>query len=181
MKLELKQITEKYNAACHGAITTREKAREITHKRGDGSSANLAETMAIVERKKQNARAALEIVQKAQMLAELESEKRIQAERKFEAEYDEKQKVMDALAHSLARCRKYSAEEIETATNFFRCEKIGEGSYGPVYRAKIDHTPVAIKVLKSDMADGLKQFKQEVRFHLQKNKFKIQNLDFNFD
>lgn len=118
--------------------------------------------MAIVEREKQNTRAAMEIVQKAQMLADLESEKRKQAERKFEAEFEKKQKVMDALAHSLARCRNYSAEEIEAATNYFRCEKIGEGSYGPVYRAKIDHTPVAIKVLKSEMPDGLKQFQQEV-------------------
>lgn len=175
MKLELKQITEKYNAACQEAITT----REITYKRSDGSSTNLAETMAMVEREKQNSRAAMEIVQKAQMLAELESEKRIQAERKFEAEYEERQKLMDALAHSLARCRRYSAEEIEAATNFFRCEKIGEGSYGPVYRARIDHTPVAIKVLKSDIPDGLMQFKQEVLFHLQKNS--IQNPDFIFD
>lgn len=118
--------------------------------------------LAIAERKKQNSKAAMEILQKARMLADLESEKRRHAERMFKAESEQKQQVLDALEYSLARCRRYSVEEIDAATNNFSSHKVGEGSYGPVYRATIDHTPVAIKILKSDIPDGLKQFQQEV-------------------
>ena len=46
--------------------------------------------------------------------------------------------------------------------NFSEKLKIGEGGYGPVYRGKLDHTRVAIKVLRPDAAQGRKQFQQEV-------------------
>ncbi|KAJ6295197.1 hypothetical protein OIU78_023249 [Salix suchowensis] len=40
--------------------------------------------------------------------------------------------------------------------------KIGEGGYGPVYKGYLDHTSVAIKVLRPDAAQGRSQFQQEV-------------------
>ncbi|KAE8698454.1 hypothetical protein F3Y22_tig00110597pilonHSYRG00236 [Hibiscus syriacus] len=53
------------------------------------------------------------------------------------------------------RYRKYTIEEIEAATEFFsEALKIGEGGYGPVYKGHLDHTPVAIKVLRPDAAQG---------------------------
>ncbi|GJS64265.1 U-box domain-containing protein 35-like protein isoform X2 [Tanacetum coccineum] len=39
---------------------------------------------------------------------------------------------------------------------------IGEGGYGAVFKAKLDHTPVAIKVLRPDAKQGKQQFQQEV-------------------
>lgn len=141
------------------------QGRGITYRRSD----NIAEAkhneelaLGIVELEKQNCKAALEVARRARMVAELESEKRIQAEEKFVIESKQKEQVLDALAHTLARCRRYWIEEIEAATNNFSSNKIGEGSYGPVYKATIDHTPVAIKILKSDISEGLKQFQQEV-------------------
>lgn len=72
--------------------------------------------------------------------------------------------MLDKLAHNDVRCRKYSIEEIETATEYFtESRKIGEGGYGPVYKCYLDHTPVAIKVLRPDAAQGRSQFQQEVR------------------
>lgn len=148
------------------------QVRDIVQWRSDEAS-TIAEAkhteeaaLAIVEREKQKCKAAIEIAQKAQIIAELESEKRKHAERKFKIESEEKQKVLDALARSLVRYRRYSIDEIEAATNYFSSSnKIGEGSYGPVHKATIDHTPVAIKVLKSNISDGLKQFQQEVQCH----------------
>lgn len=59
--------------------------------------------------------------------------------------------------------RRYTVEDIQKATNNFSdALKIGEGGYGPVYKCKLDHTVVAIKVLGSDPAQGMKQFHQEV-------------------
>ncbi|XP_042033338.1 U-box domain-containing protein 35-like [Salvia splendens] len=61
------------------------------------------------------------------------------------------------------RYRKYSIEEIELATDcFHESRKIGEGGYGPVYKCSLDHTPVAVKVLRPDAAKGRSQFQQEV-------------------
>ncbi|KAD5317238.1 hypothetical protein E3N88_17184 [Mikania micrantha] len=59
--------------------------------------------------------------------------------------------------------RRYTIEEIEEATeNFSTSRRIGEGGYGPVYKCYLDHTPVAVKVLRPDAAEGKSQFQQEV-------------------
>ena len=64
----------------------------------------------------------------------------------------------------IAEYRRYTIEEIEKATNFFsESLKIGEGGYGTVYRCYLDHTPVAVKVLHPDAAQGRSQFLREVR------------------
>ncbi|KAL6563312.1 hypothetical protein OROHE_005899 [Orobanche hederae] len=169
MKLELKQILEMYNAACQEAETAREKVRDIVQWETEKTS-KLAEAkhgqetaLAIVEREKQKCKAAVEIAHKAQRIAELESEKRKRAEKKFKHESEEKQKAIDALARSVIRYRRYSIEEIEAATDYFSSSGIiGEGGYGPVYKGVIDHTPVAVKVLRSDISEGQKQFQLEV-------------------
>lgn len=63
--------------------------------------------------------------------------------------------------------RKYAFEEIVKATdNFSDALKIGEGGYGPVYKCNLDHTLVAVKTLRSDVTQGMKQFIQEVNFNL---------------
>lgn len=164
VKLELKHITDKYNAACLEVVTARDQEKEITQWRRNKVDDKHTEefAMIMVEHEKQNSKAAMEIARKARVLADLETEKRKRAEKKFKIEAKQKQQVLDALAHGLARCRRYSIDEIEEATNNFTSNKLGEGSYGPVYKATIDHTPVAIKILKSEIPDGLKQFQQEV-------------------
>ncbi|KAK4479551.1 hypothetical protein RD792_015068, partial [Penstemon davidsonii] len=169
LKVELKQITEKYNIACQEAVTAKEKVRDIVQwKSEEGSKLeeaieSQAAALAIVERERQKSKAAVEVAHKAQRIAELESEKRKRAEMKYKQEAEEKQKAIDALTHIVVRYRKYSIDEIEVATNYFSdSEKIGEGGYGPVYKATLDHTPVAIKVLRPDLSQGQKQFQREV-------------------
>ncbi|XP_042387626.1 U-box domain-containing protein 52-like [Zingiber officinale] len=49
------------------------------------------------------------------------------------------------------------------ATEYFTDRrKIGEGVYGPVYKCHLDHTAVAVKVLRPDAAQGRSQFHQEI-------------------
>ncbi|KAK3007835.1 hypothetical protein RJ639_014337 [Escallonia herrerae] len=127
--------------------------------------ARLAEeaALAVAEKEKARSKAALEHAEAAQRIAELEAQKRRSAEIKALKEAEEKDKVLDALAKSDVRYRKYSIEELETATEFFsESRKIGEGGYGPVYKCYLDHTPVAVKVLRPDAAQGRSQFQQEV-------------------
>ncbi|XP_076882302.1 U-box domain-containing protein 35-like [Bidens hawaiensis] len=62
-----------------------------------------------------------------------------------------------------SRYRRYTIEEIEEATEYFSTERrIGEGGYGPVYKCHLDHTRVAVKVLRPNAAEGKAQFQQEV-------------------
>lgn len=118
---------------------------------------------ALVEMEKAKCKAAIEAAEAAQKLAEKEAQKRKFAELKAKQEADEKNRALTALAQNDVRYRKYSIDEIEVATEKFSPQyKIGEGGYGPVYRGRLDHTPVAIKVLRPDAAQGRRQFQQEV-------------------
>lgn len=130
---------------------------------GSEESKSKEPAFSIIEREKQKCKAAVELANKAQRMAELEATKRKLAEMKFKREAEEKQKAMDALMHSDIQYRKYTKEEIEVATNYFSAaSKVGEGGYGPVFKGTLDHTPVAIKVLGADISQGDKQFQREV-------------------
>ncbi|KAJ8758601.1 hypothetical protein K2173_000322 [Erythroxylum novogranatense] len=169
LKLELKQTMEMYSTACKEALTAKQKAKELQVWKMEEErrleEARLAEetAMAIVEKEKAKSRAAIEAAEAAQRLAELEAQKRINAEMKALKEAEEKRKALDALASSDVRYRKYAIEDIEAATEYFSDSlKIGEGGYGPVYKCYLEHTPVAIKALRPDAQQGRSQFQQEV-------------------
>ncbi|XVF48102.1 hypothetical protein PTKIN_Ptkin03bG0164600 [Pterospermum kingtungense] len=169
LKLELKQTMEMYSTACKEALTAKQKARELQLWKMEEErrleEARIAEeaALAMAEKEKAKSKAAIEAAEAAQRIAELEAKKRVNAEMKALKESEEKRKALDALAQSDLRYRRYRIEEIEAATEFFsESLKIGEGGYGPVYRARLDHTAVAIKVLRPDAAQGRSQFQQEV-------------------
>ncbi|XP_024014162.1 U-box domain-containing protein 52 isoform X2 [Eutrema salsugineum] len=169
LKLELKQTIEMYSTACKEALTAKQKATELQRWKLEEErkleEARLAEeaALAIAEKEKAKSKAAMEAAEAAQRIAELEAKKRVNAEMKALKESEEKTKALTALANSDVRYRKYSIEEIESATEFFAEKyKIGEGGYGPVYKCYLDHTPVAVKVLRPDAAQGRSQFQQEV-------------------
>ncbi|GAB2223593.1 hypothetical protein Droror1_Dr00017734 [Drosera rotundifolia] len=169
LRLELKQTMDMYSTACKEAISAKQKAKELSEWKLEEArkfeQARLAEeaALAIAEMEKAKCKAAIEAAQAAQKLAEMEAQKRRLAELKAKREAEENDRALTALAHQDVRYRKYSIDEIEAATEKFSPKlKIGEGGYGPVYKGKLDHTPVAIKVLRPDAAQGRKQFQQEV-------------------
>ncbi|KAK2980125.1 hypothetical protein RJ640_019548 [Escallonia rubra] len=169
LKLELKQTMSMYNTACKEAVSATNKAKELNEwKMEEGrrlEQARVAEETAIAmaEKEKAKCRAAVEAAEKAKKLAEMEAQRRKYAELKAKREAEEKNRALNVLSKNDVRYRKYTIDEIETATEHFsESLKIGEGGYGPVYKGKIDHTPVAIKVLRPDAAQGRKQFQQEV-------------------
>ncbi|XVF35307.1 hypothetical protein REPUB_Repub18cG0134200 [Reevesia pubescens] len=169
LKLELKQTMDMYNTACKEALTAKQKAKELhqwkMEEAGKFEEARQAgeAALAIAEMEKAKCRAATEAAETTKKLAEMEAYRRRQAESKVKKEADEKNRALNPLANNDVRYRKYTIEEIEKATeNFSESNKIGEGGYGPVYKGKLDHTPVAIKILRPDAAQGKKQFQQEV-------------------
>ncbi|KAL5698648.1 hypothetical protein ACHQM5_029659 [Ranunculus cassubicifolius] len=169
LKMELKKTMDMYSTACNEAVKAKHKALEFQKWKMDEArkfeDAKLAEEAALALAKMEKARtkAALEAAETSKRLAELEAKRRRDLEKKLLKEEEEKRNVLSALSNGNILYRKYDIEDIKTATNNFSdSRKIGEGGYGPVYKAYLDHTPVAVKVLKSDAAQGMKQFQQEV-------------------
>jgi serine/threonine protein kinase len=62
--------------------------------------------------------------------------------------------------------REYTYEELAVATGSFAAENVlGSGGFGTVYRAVIDHTDAAVKVLAEDGLQGRAEFQREVEVH----------------
>ncbi|KAM0870315.1 hypothetical protein ACQ4PT_040106 [Festuca glaucescens] len=169
LRLELKQTMDMYSTACKEALTAKQKATELQRwkveeeQRSQDGRLTEETAMALIEQEKAKARAAIEAAEASQRLAELEAQKRIAAERKALREAEERLKSAGSGGGSSARYRRYTIEEIEIGTDHFSdARKVGEGGYGPVYKGQLDHTPVAIKVLRPDAAQGKSQFQQEV-------------------
>lgn len=119
--------------------------------------------LSIAEKERAKCRAAIEQAEKAQRIAELEAHRRVNMEMRARREAEEMRKALGGMQMEDVRYRKYTIEEIEAATDSFsESRKIGEGGYGPVFKCFLDHTPVAVKVLRPDAAQGRSQFRQEV-------------------
>jgi serine/threonine protein kinase len=171
LRLELKQTMDMYSTACKEALTAKQKAMELQRwkveeeQRSQETRLTEESAMALIEQEKAKARAAIEAAEAAQRLADLEAQKRIGAEMKALKEAEERLRSMGSGggARESVRYRRYTIEEIELGTDHFNeARKVGEGGYGPVYKGHLDHTPVAIKVLRPDAAQGRSQFQQEV-------------------
>ncbi|XP_020577804.1 U-box domain-containing protein 52-like [Phalaenopsis equestris] len=169
LRLELKHTMDMYSNACREAITAKQKAMELHRWKMEEENrlekAKLAEetALAMAEREKAKAKAAIEAAEASKRIAELEARKRIDAEMKAVKETEEKNRALSALHNDIYRYRKYSIEELELATNRFAdSRKIGGGGYGPLYIGQLDHTTVAIKVLRPDSSQSRLQFEQEV-------------------
>lgn len=136
LKLELTRTMEMYSTACKEALTAKQKAMEL-------------QKWKLEEQQKIEESRVTEDSDDKQNTKSTESQRKANTETLF-SQYD-------------TRYRKYSIEEIEEATEYFSAtRRIGEGGYGPVYKCHLDHTPVAVKVLRPDAAQGRSQFQQEV-------------------
>lgn len=125
--------------------------------------------LAMAEEEKEKAKAAFKAADEAMKMAEKETQRRLQLERKAMKEIEEKDRALNVLTRNDIRYRKYTLEDIEHATqNFSLSMKIGEGGYGPVFKGILDHTHVAIKILRPDASQGRKQFLQEVYIYIYK-------------
>ena len=119
--------------------------------------------LALAEKEKAKAKAAIKAADEAMRIAEKETQRRMQVEITAKRDIAEKDQALNVLARKDIRYRQYTLDEIEKATqNFSLSMKIGEGGYGPVFKGQIDHTHVAIKILRPDAHQGRKQFLQEV-------------------
>ncbi|XVE91134.1 hypothetical protein DITRI_Ditri20bG0130400 [Diplodiscus trichospermus] len=169
LRLELKQTMELYSNACREALSAKQQAMELNRYKDQEEQrleeARLAEeaAMSAVEEERANCKAAIEAAKAAQKTAQSESRRRCNLGGEALRETMEMRKLLDTLSNNNIKYRRYTIEEIEEATDGFDLSrKIGEGGYGPVYRCYLDHTSVAVKVLRPDAAQGRLQFLQEI-------------------
>jgi hypothetical protein len=169
LKLDLEYTLSLYNTACKEATVAKQKAKELSEwkleKENSYEQVKLSQeaALALAELEKAKRKAAVEAAEKAKKIAQVEAQRRLYAELKAKREAEARSRALSILSNNGISYRIYTIEEIETATSkFSNSVKIGEGGYGPVFRGKLDHTRVAIKVLSADTANGMQQFQREV-------------------
>ncbi|KAE8673401.1 F17F16.3 protein [Hibiscus syriacus] len=167
LRQELKQTMDLYSNACREALTAKQQAMDLNRCKNKEEErleeARQAEeaAMSAVEAERAKCKAAVEAAEAAERLALSQKPSNLEGEALREAM--EMTKMLKALSNRKIQYRRYTIEEIEQATeNFAPSLKIGEGGYGPVYKCYLDHTQVAVKILRPDAAQGRLQFLQEL-------------------
>ena len=96
LRLELKQTMDMYSTACKEALTAKQKAMELQRwkmeeeQKTNDSRITEDSAMAMIEREKARAKAAMEAAEASQRIAEMEVQKRITAEKKLLKEAEER-------------------------------------------------------------------------------------------
>ncbi|KAG8657063.1 hypothetical protein MANES_03G036500v8 [Manihot esculenta] len=169
LRLELQNTISLYKRACEELVHTQSQVEllssDIVEEAGRVNAALEREEALrkiAAEEKAKYLQAKTELEEAKELLAN-EAYERQMAELRANKESSEKQRIVDALFMSDRRYKKYTQDEIELATNFFsQSNVIGEGGYGKVYKCILDHTPVAVKALRSDAVTKKEEFLREV-------------------
>nr|XP_029121648.1 U-box domain-containing protein 34 [Elaeis guineensis] len=169
LRIELQNTLAMYNRACEDLVHAKKKVQllsaefsEEAKKVKDALEREETSKRIVAKEKAKHLEVIKEVEEARQLLAK-EALDRHKAEIVASNVSLEKSRVVNALLSNDKRCRRYSRNEIEVATdNFSDAKKIGEGSYGDVYRCNLDHTPVAVKVLRQDAGDKKEEFLREV-------------------
>ncbi|XP_074294197.1 U-box domain-containing protein 35-like [Silene latifolia] len=169
LKIELRHIRGMYSIAQNETQDATRKLSDLNRLRHE-EAVKLKQikekeemTKEIARLEKERFEAAKREAVYARECAQREAFQRREAEIKGARDAKEKEKLKTVLAGPMNQYQTFSWEEIVSATGSFNQKlKIGEGSYGSVYKCKLHHTPVAIKVLHSKEGAKSKQFLQEL-------------------
>lgn len=153
---ESQNILAMYDQVCDDLVHAKKKFQSLSSEYSE------------VEKKLKNG---LEREKVLEAIKEVEEAKQVsvkEAQHRHKAELvrisSELSKTIDGYFLNSKWCRRYSKNEIEVATdNFSEAKKIGEGGCGYVYKCNLDHTLVAVKVLRQDARDKEAEFLREVK------------------
>ncbi|KAK9706565.1 hypothetical protein RND81_07G135300 [Saponaria officinalis] len=169
LKIELRHIRGMYSIAQNETKDATRKLSELNRLRHEEAvklkqikeKEEITKELARIEKEKFEA-AKREAVY-ARECAQREAYQRREAELKGARDAKEKEKLKTVLAGPVYQYQTFTWDEIVSATCSFDPNlNIGEGAYGTVYKCKLHHTSVAIKVLHSKEGAKSKQFLQEL-------------------
>ncbi|GFQ01027.1 U-box domain-containing protein 35 [Phtheirospermum japonicum] len=169
LRIELRHIRGMYAMAQGEAIDASRKLNELEKRRLEEEinlkqiSFKEAEAKELAIREKKRYEAAKKEAEFVKECAEREASERKEAEMRASRETKEKENLESALSGRVDQYRRFTWEEIASATSSFSDHlKIGMGAYGTVYRCSFQHTTAAAKVLHAKEASKNKQFQQEL-------------------
>lgn len=169
LRIELRHVRGMYAMAQGEAIEASRKLNEL-HKRHSDEENTLKqvslkeeELTKLARREKERYEAAKREADFANECAEREAAERKLAEVRASREAREKENLENALMGSFNQYRKFTWEEIISATSTFSDNlKLGNGAYGTVYKGSFHHITAAVKILHAKEASRTKQFLQEL-------------------
>ncbi|XP_028753561.1 U-box domain-containing protein 34 [Neltuma alba] len=169
LQLELRNTVAMYKQFCEELALSQSKvhllsAEYLEESRRVNDSLKREEALRkIAAEEKEKYLKVMEELEEAKMKFAKESYERQMAELNVLKESVERKRIIDTLLSSDKRYRKYTMDEINEATdNFSKDLLIGEGGYGKVYKCRLDHTTVAVKVLHQDAINKKEEFLKEV-------------------
>ncbi|TKY49847.1 U-box domain-containing protein 35 [Spatholobus suberectus] len=169
LRIELRHAQGLHAVAQSEKIEASRKLNDLSKRRSE-ETMKMKEIIAKEEKAKELAKLEKEKYQDASReaaylkeSAEREAAERKETELKAIRAAKEKEKLEDALSGTMPQYRKFTWDEIVSATSSFSEDlKIGMGAYGIVYKCSLYHTTVAVKVLNTNENRKSKQFQQEL-------------------
>ncbi|KAL8160302.1 hypothetical protein V2J09_001839 [Rumex salicifolius] len=169
LRMELRHVRGMYTIAQSETVDATRKLNDLSKLRFEeavklkeiNNKEDKAKEQAWMEKEK--AEAAKKEVDYVRECTLKEAYQRREAELFAAREAKEKEKLKNALASPNHQYQKFSWEDIVLGSSSFAEEnKLGMGSYGTVYKCKLHHTNVAVKVLHTREGAQSKQFQQEL-------------------
>ncbi|XP_059461057.1 U-box domain-containing protein 35-like [Corylus avellana] len=170
LRFELKHVQGMYALARSETIDASLKLNNLSKRRLEEATKlkeiNYKEERAkeLARQEKQRSEAAKREAAQVRECAEREVSHRREAEMKADRDAKEREKLENALEGPVLQYRKFTWEEILSATSSFSEDlKIGMGAYGSVYKCSLHHTTAAVKVPHSKDSHKTKQLQQELK------------------
>ncbi|XP_062164279.1 U-box domain-containing protein 35-like [Alnus glutinosa] len=170
LRFELRHVQGMYALARSETMDASLKLNNLSKRRLEEAmklkEINYKEERAIelARQEKERSEAAKRQAEQVRECAEREVSYRREAEMKADRDAREREKLEHALEGPVLQYRKFTWEEILSATSSFSEDlKIGMGAYGSVYKCSLHHTTAAVKVLHSKESHENKQLQQELK------------------
>ncbi|KAL5723951.1 non-specific serine/threonine protein kinase [Ranunculus cassubicifolius] len=169
LRIELRHARGMYVAAQNEAFNATQQLDDLSKQRTE-EALKLQEISMREEQARESAREEKEKHEAAKReagilreLADREASERRGAVKKAARDVSEKQKLGKVLERPFEPYKKFTWNEIVTATSSFSVDhRIGMGAYGTVYRCTLGHVKAAVKVLHSKEGSKTKEFQQEL-------------------
>eukprot|EP00262_Sarcandra_glabra_P014275 TRINITY_DN413_c0_g1_i1.p1 TRINITY_DN413_c0_g1~~TRINITY_DN413_c0_g1_i1.p1 ORF type:complete len:830 (-),score=143.23 TRINITY_DN413_c0_g1_i1:275-2764(-) len=169
LRIELRHIKGMHAMAENEKIDASQQLHELSTRRMEEAgkleemNSRLEKAREIAKQEKEKHEVTKREAEFVRECSKREASLRKEAEIKAAHDATEKEKLEKALMNSDQQYKKFSWEEIVSATSSFSDDfKIGAGGHGMVYKCILHHTIAAVKTLHSIEEHRTKQFQQEL-------------------